>query len=202
MNEEQKHFFVVQLKELFKQESEKYYRTPWNIESELLSILTDSDIAVIIWDKRKEWGSLEREKKEKMKGLRWDNRRIVELLYLSYQEEINKLTKKLQYILKSRQPDSDDWFNSEDLRRAKETISIQDIIEVTTWIKIHNTYRLIKCPFPDHKDWTASFKVYDKTNSFYCQWCKKGWSQIDFIRYMSWCNLPDAIKNFLNFYKK
>ena len=135
-----------------------------------------------------------------MKWLRWDNRRIVELLFLDEQEQINKLTKKLQYILKSR---TDPWwkFNSEDLQRAKATISIIDVIEIMTWIKA-SWYKLIKCQFPAHRDKTPSMKIYKNTNSFFCQWCHKGWNTIDFLMY--YYNIPvgEAIKQLLNLYNK
>ncbi len=182
-------------------ESEKYYKTPWSIEHSILSMMTDSDIAIIIADKRSEWGILEKEKKEAMKWLRWENRQIVELLFLDEQELINKLIKKFQYILKSRSWE-DTWkFNSEDLQRAKETISIIDLIEVITWIKA-SWYKLMKCPFPAHKDKTPSMKIYKNTNSFFCQWCRKWWSCIDFIMNMNQCSLPEAINQFMQFYKK
>lgn len=183
-------------------EAEEYYRTPWSIKQELLSVMTNSDIAEIIWDKRKEWGYIEWEKKIWIKPYRWEGRQIIEMFYLDEQNEINRLIKELQYILKSRDVWWWDWFNSEDLQKAKDNISIIDVVQILTWIKVHNTFHLIKCPFPDHKDWTASMKIYKNTNTFYCQWCKRWGSQIDFIKHLTQCSLSDAIKSFLTLYKK
>jgi len=178
----------------------KYYKTPWFIKQEILSIMSDSDIAIIVWDKRKEWGELESEKKSKLKWLRWDNRKILELIYLDKQEKVNKIIRELQYILKSRQGWNQWWFNPEDLERAKESISISEVIQIVAWIKIKNINKLINCPL--HEDNTASFKIYHKTNSFYCQWCKVWWSSIDFIKNYYNISIGEAIKKFLTLYKK
>lgn len=183
-------------------EADKYYRTPWSIKQDILSIMSDSDIAMIIWEKRKEWWFLEWDKKRAMKWLRWDNRKLVELLYLDDQEKINKLTSEMQYALKSRSANPWKGYTAEDLQRAKESISLTEVIQVLTWIKIHSTYRLIKCQFPSHRDKTASVKIYNNTNSFYCQWCKLGGSQIDYIKHFYNCDIGSAIKKFLDFYKK
>jgi len=183
-------------------EAEKYYKTPWSIKQDLLSTMSDSDIAIIIWEKRKEWWRIEWEKKLSMKWLRWDNRKIIELLFLDDQEKINKLTKGLQYLLKSRSTTPWKGYTAEDLQRAKDSISIFDIIEVTAWVKVHSAFRLIKCPFPAHRDKTPSMKIYKNTNTFFCQWCKKWGTQVDFIMNMSRCDLATAIMQFLQFYKK
>ncbi len=180
--------------------ADTYYKTPWFIKSQILSMMSDSDIAIIIWDKRKEWGGLEFEKKAKLKWLRWDDRKILELIYLDEQKEINKLTKELQYILKSRQGWNQWWFNSEDLQRAKDNIPISEVIQIVAWVKIVNSYRLIRCPL--HKDNTASFKIYHKTNSFFCQWCKAGGRSIDFIKHFYNISTWEAIRKLLTLYKK
>lgn len=183
-------------------EADKYYRTPWSIKQDILSIMSDSDIAMIIWEKRKEWWLLEWEKKAAMKWLRGDDRKLVELLFLDDQEKINKLTNEMQYALKSRSANPWKGYTAEDLQRAKDSISIIDVIEITAWVKIHSAFRLIKCPFPAHRDKTPSMKIYKNTNSFFCQWCHKGWSQVDFIMNMSQCDLATAIVQFIQFYKK
>lgn len=199
MNKEDyiKDLYEEQIDKAMEELAEKYYRTPWSIKQAILTMMTDSDIALIIWEKKKEWIQLEFEKKDFIKWKRWNNRKILELLFLDEQEKINKLIKELNYILKSRKWD-DWWF--EDLQRAKETIPIADVIQIVSWTKITNSYRLVKCPL--HKDKTASFKVYPKTNSFYCQWCKAGWSGIDFIKNYYNTSTNEAIKKFLSLYKR
>lgn len=161
----------------------------------------DSDISEIIVEKRKEWGIIEQEKKKALVWLRGDNRKVTELLFLDEQEKVNKLNKELMYILKSRQPSYwKDRYDYRDIEKAKEVIPIVDIISTVAWIRINNTYRLIRCPL--HEDKTASMKIYEKTNSFYCQWCSRWWSWIDFIKYFNNVTQWEAIKIFLSFYKR
>lgn len=182
---------------LFREEWDRYYKTPGSIKQSLLSVMTDSEIASIIWDKRREWGLIEWEKKARIKWLRWDRRELVEFLFLSKQELIDKLIKELQYVLRSRQVW---WWDNVDLQKAKESISIIEVIEVVAWIKISNSYKLIRCPL--HDDSTASLKIYKNTNTFYCQWCHLGGSQIDFIKHFYKCTVREAIQKFLTFYSK
>ena len=172
------------------------------MKQEVLSMMMDSDIAQIIWDKKREWGLLEGEKKKVLKWKRWDNRKILDLIFLEDQEDINKLTTELSYILRYRQ-----WWwdnsNAEDLQNAKDNISILDVIQVVTWIRPKNRHlSQILCPFKWHNEKTPSFNIYKNTNTCYCEGCKRGGSQVDFIMYATWCTVHEAIKNFLSFYKK
>jgi len=178
-------------------EEDKYYKTPWYIKQQVLSVMQDSEIAIIIWDKRKEWGWVEWEKKLAMKWYRWDNRKIIELLYLDEQNLLNKTIKELQYVLKSRTVWTSNDISLEDL---KENVSIVEVIETLSWIRISNTRKLIRCPL--HKDNTASLKIYTKTNSFFCQWCHKWWSPIDFIKHFHNTTTREAILKLTNFYNK
>ena len=164
--------------------------------------MSDSEIAMIIWEKRQEWWGLEWEKKISLKGIRGDSRKLVELFFLEDQEKINKLTNEMQYALRARSTNPWKGYTAEDLQKAKDAITIMEVIETTSWVKIHDTFRLIKCPFPAHRDNTPSMKIYKNTNSFFCQWCHKWGSQVDFIMNMNSCDLASAIVQFIQFYKK
>lgn len=50
------------------------------------------------------------------------------------------------------------------------------------------------CPFPDHDDNVASFKVYNYSNSWNCFGCKKGGTVIDFVMHMDNTRAIDAVK--------
>jgi len=172
----------------------KYYKTPWYIKQQVLSIMQDSEIAIIIWDKRKEWWWVEGEKKLAMKPYRWDNRKIIELIYLDEQNLLNKTIKELQYVLKSRTV----WISNDiNIEELKDNIPIVEVIETIAWIRITNTRHLIRCPL--HKDNTASLKIYVNTNSFYCQWCSIGGSSIDFIKHFYNTTTREAILKLINF---
>lgn len=191
-----------QYSKIIELEEDKYYKTPWFIRQSILSVMTDSEIALIIGEKKGELLSLEDEKKTELRKFKWVNREILELLRNDRLEEINAFIKSLMYILNSRNVNTWQKFNTEDLEKAKNLISITDVIEATTGEKIKCSFRLIKCPFPDHNDSTPSMKIYKNTNSFFCQWCRRWGTQVDFIMHMNKCSLPEAIKKFINFYKR
>jgi len=95
---------------------------------------------------------------------------MVELIYIDIVKEVEKIIKGLKYELKMRNPAEKDTVNfKEKLDNAKLQINIVELIEYTACVKLHSNRRqLNKCPFPDHKEKTASFKVYPDTNTFFC----------------------------------
>ena len=90
-------------------------------------------------------------------------------------------------------------FKKEDLSKLKEQVEILDVIEHYIWTFRYRPGSLIKCPFPDHADGTASFSINTKKNFCKCFGCGKWWSAIDFIMHMEWCDLPTAINKFKSF---
>jgi hypothetical protein len=81
------------------------------------------------------------------------------------------------------------------------SILISDVI----WKYIQlpqNLKRNIKCPFPDHKDKSASFRIYEDSNRFHCFWCNKNWDGVNFISYMENYSNKEAFKIFINLYLK
>jgi hypothetical protein len=60
----------------------------------------------------------------------------------------------------------------------------------------------IKCMFPDHKDSTASFRIYENTNSFCCFWCGRKWNAINFISEILWISKKEAYKKLFYLFNK
>lgn len=85
------------------------------------------------------------------------------------------------------------------LEEQKANVSILTVIESYVQGIRYRRGSLIKCPMPDHKDWTASLNINVKTWAWKCFGCHKGWGQIDFIMNMEGCTLRDAITKFLTY---
>lgn len=76
-------------------------------------------------------------------------------------------------------------------------ISIKEVLWM--YIKLpYNLRRNLKCPL--HKENTASFKVYESTNSWYCFWCKRGWNSINFISKIENISTKEAYKKFIEYF--
>lgn len=79
------------------------------------------------------------------------------------------------------------------------SISIKEIISM--YIKIPgNLRRNIRCIFPNHRDNSASLKIYENNNSFYCFWCHRWWNILNFISEIEWITTKEAYKKLLNLY--
>ena len=52
----------------------------------------------------------------------------------------------------------------------------------------------ICCPLPNHNDKTASFKIYEKTNSFYCFGCNTGGDVIKLVQEINGFSFKEAVK--------
>jgi len=63
-----------------------------------------------------------------------------------------------------------------------------------------NFRRNIRCPFPDHRDKSASFKVYENNNSFYCYWCHRWGNILNLIAEIEGITTKEAYKKLLNLY--
>lgn len=181
---------------LFYNELQKEYKPKTNTfcKQEILKNMTDSEVAEIILDKNKELKQLKEELKNEIKTYRWDSREILILLSKDREEEIEKIIKYLNFQLKLRDPLSTTESISIDDLKSK--IDIVSLIELLTWTQIKYTRRLIQCPLRWHDDSTASFKIYENTDSFYCPGCRRGGDHINFIEHYYWINTKDAIKKF------
>lgn len=174
-----------------------------NYRRELLSNMTNSEIMDIIIDMGSYVNPMIEENKRYEKRLKilktkssieWYQLMI--LLNNDRIEHWKKIINSLKFELDSRKT----WWKEDiDLNQLKRIIPITDVITTLIWKDVHNLRRNLKCPFPDHNDWTASFHIYENTNTFKCFWCHKQWSQIDFIKYYNQIDLKEAIKIFTKF---
>ena len=163
-------------------------------QRELLKNLTDNEIALIVSDKKRE---LQREKKElliEIKGTRWDARKYINAFSEDRQNAVIKIIKFLQFQLKLRSPYVKSNYITIDELKSK--IDIVSFIERITWLGISDSRRLIKCPLEWHDDKTASFKIYTHTDTFYCQWCRRGWDHITFLQWYYWISKKEAVHKF------
>lgn len=69
-------------------------------------------------------------------------------------------------------------------------VAIEDVIRHFLPVR-HSFSRLLKCPF--HEDKTASFKVYEQSNRFYCFGCGASGSPIDFVMKLHNCDFKEAV---------
>lgn len=82
------------------------------------------------------------------------------------------------------------------------TIPIKEVIWMYCTIP-NSLRRNIRCMFPDHKDSSASFKIYEDTNSFCCYGCWRKWNSVNFLSEMEWITTTEAflkLKNLFNNY--
>lgn len=180
----------------FYNDLQKEYKPKTNsfFQQEILKNMTDSEIAEIIVDKNRELKELKEELKLEIRLYRWESRELLILLSKDREEEIEKIIKYLNFQLKLRDPLS--TTESISIEELKSKIDIISLIELLTWTQINYTRRLIKCPLKWHDDSTASFKIYENTDSFYCPGCRRGGDHINFIEHYYWIDRKEAIKKF------
>jgi len=170
-----------------------------NYKWELLSSLSWFEISCIINDKKKEIRDIEEKYLSFVdKNTTEEERIILWMLKDDKIKPIGNIIFSLDFELRQR-----NWEEFKDFKKEidnkKLTVSIVDVINHYIWLNNYRKWQLLKCPFPNHKDSTASFYIYEKSNTFCCFWCNKMWSAIDFI--MNYNNIPlkKAIEIFLNF---
>ncbi len=173
--------------------------------------MTDDDIRSILQDKRKEltrpihteevwykWEPFSQYMAYRFDIPESDISALVDKFFEERQNgHIRTCISKLEYELRQRHnPQMKN--TKEDLDRKKQEIPIRDVVAHYVQLPYRaRLWSLIPCPFPEHKDGTASFMIYDKTNSVRCFWCQKGGSAIDFIMGMEGCSVGAAIQKFL-----
>lgn len=80
-----------------------------------------------------------------------------------------------------------------------QSIPIREIISMYSKIP-NNLRRNIRCIFPNHIDKSASLRIYENNNSFYCFWCHRWWNILNLISEIEWITTKEAYKKLLNLY--
>lgn len=175
--------------------------SPHWYENQILSMMTNSDIGIMMSEKIKEkkfW-----ENQQSLYNKKYDLRKLNKLEKLLiksfYEKEINQAEKEInkwRFIFNER---TGKWnWKKVDLDKYKQQIPLLEVMRLY-WVRVNTEKRNIKCPFPFHKDKTASFKIY--WNRFICFGCHSKWSQIDFIKYITETNDKEATKKFIEIWK-
>jgi len=177
----------------------RYYGS---MRKEILESLTEQELRSMIADKRKnvEYNEWLLHYKTAVKDtdilfhmVAWLNEVYIDRL----NEPLIKCILTFDRELRNRSDDKKR--NQVDLFELKNRVDILDVVQSYANIGRYKPGQLIKCPLPWHEDWSASFMIYQKNNTFNCFGCRWNGSQIDFIMKMEWCSLPDAIKKLSNF---
>lgn len=171
-----------------------------NVNSEVISSMTSSDIMEIIIDKQQELNKYIEQQK-------WDRRLYktpedIEFRDSKYktkeEKELRSLIQRLKWEISCR--NNEYWQEKQvDLSMLRNKIPILDVIGSCISLTNYRHWDNIKCPLPDHKEKTGSFHIYEQTNTWKCFGCQKWWSQIDFLMYFYNIPLWEAIKLFIKF---
>mgnify|MGYP006420201765 CR=1 FL=1 len=118
--------------------------------------------------------------------------------YFSWWEEI-ELTKqfldRLVRFYKINHEIDNSYKKSLDIK----SIPIKEIISMYAKIP-NNLRRNIRCILPHHRDKSASLKIYENNNSFYCFGCHKWWNILNLIAEIEWITTKEAYKKLCNLY--
>lgn len=118
--------------------------------------------------------------------------------YFAWWEEIeltNRFLERLNRFYKTNYEVNNSYKKILDIK----TIPIKQIVSMYAKIP-DNLRRNIRCILPSHRDKSASLRIYENNNSFYCFWCHKWWNIVNFISEMEWIDTKEAYKKLLNLY--
>lgn len=182
---------------------------PYLIEENLLYSFSKRELKDLINDTKKLYlkeklpysHKLQRERiKESYKELDEISKYFVDMIkyYFSWWEEI-EITKhfidRLTRFYKVNYEMDSSYKKNLDIQ----TIPIKEIISM--YAKIPNDLRRnIRCILPNHRDKSASLRIYENNNSFYCFWCHKWWNILNIISEIEWITTKEAYKKLLNLY--
>lgn len=80
------------------------------------------------------------------------------------------------------------------IQQVIDATDLVDIISETTQLKSSSGGFMGRCPFPDHKEKTASFSVSQTKQLYHCFGCKKSGNLISFMRDYHGMSFPEAIE--------
>jgi len=79
------------------------------------------------------------------------------------------------------------------------SIPIREVIGI--YCKLPDSLRRnIRCIFPDHRDLSSSFKIYENTNSFCCFWCWRKWNAVNFLSEIEGITTKEAFLKLKNLF--
>lgn len=183
--------------------------TPYLIEEQLLNSLSKGELKSLIELVKDEYlreklpyeYQLGRKKlKEWYEELNQISKYFIEVFeyYFSGWEEIALTKKFLERITRFYN------LNYEVDTRFRKQIDIQSIPireVVSMYMRLpDNLRRNIRCPFPNHNDSSASFRIYEDTNSFYCFGCQNWWWIVNFIAEIENIEQKEAFKKIIKLY--
>lgn len=85
-------------------------------------------------------------------------------------------------------------FSDEFVRKVVESNNLVDLISQATTLKPSGNGFMGRCPFPDHKEKTASFSVSEQKQVYHCFGCKKSGNIVSFMRDYHSMTFPQAIE--------
>lgn len=179
---------------------------PYLIEEKLLYSFEKEELRKLIEETKKAYlkekfpysNRLERERiKMNYPELNEISKYFVDIVnyYFSWWEEVElskKFLDRLTMFYKLHYETNHNYTKSLDIKK----IPIREILSMYTR-EISSLKRNIKCPFPDHKDKSPSFKIYENSNSFYCYWCHRWWNILNLVSEMDWITTKEAYKKLI-----
>lgn len=166
----------------------------------MLSCMDDKELRSMSFNKKKEASSIRVEeiKLPLLEALSDWLSLPYEMVFNSYLVELRSDCNEVVNIMDKEIKNRNNPWTQIDLKELKASVPIADVVryyQPSYGVKRWSSN--IKCPF--HPDGTASLHVYEKTNTWQCFGCQKGWTAIDFIIHSDWCSMRDAIMKLKTF---
>lgn len=139
---------------------------------------------IVLWNQiEKEWRETE-DRRNYLKELVWEDAVAPNVIKVMADE---KTKKKIHFYEKK------DFAHMQqmDVREKLHEINLQEYIEAMWSDKFRQ--QMCRCHLPGHKDKTSSCKIYPQTNTFYCFWCHRWGTLIDFVKYNNNMDIKDAV---------